>query len=226
MSRLSRMLRKFTGHRAYSTRSYAQEGEDIVLMRLFGAVRGKPGFYIEIGSHHPFRFSNTYLFYRAGWRGICVDPLPGSAKAFARWRPRDIALEVAIGEQAGTMEYFMFNEPALNTFDPGLVATRQQSASQFRLVGRREMQVLPLRAITDEHVPAGVEVDFLSVDVEGLDLAVLRSNDWDRIRPRAIVVECLHLDLYALAGHPVAAYLAEKGYAPYAKTGNSLIFCR
>jgi FkbM family methyltransferase len=226
MSKLSRLLTRLKGHRAFATLSYSQEGEDIVLKRLFGRISDRQGFYIEVGSHHPFRFSNTYLFYRAGWRGICIDPMPGSARAFARWRPRDLALELAIGEAPASMAYYMFNEPALNTFDASLVDHRLKSGDQYRIIGTRSVDVVPLSAITREHVPEGVDVDFISIDVEGLDLAVLRSNDWDRIRPKAVIVECLELDLHSLSRDPVGQFLSEKGYEPYAKTGNSLIFRR
>jgi len=52
----------------YATKSYSQKGEDIILRRILGEK--EVGFYIDIGAHHPKRFSNTYLFYKKGWRGI------------------------------------------------------------------------------------------------------------------------------------------------------------
>jgi hypothetical protein len=74
--------------------SYAQEGEDMVLRRIF---EDQPlGFYVDVGAHHPVRFSTTYFFYRRGCRGINIDATPGSMDAFRRLRPRDINLEVAI----------------------------------------------------------------------------------------------------------------------------------
>ena len=59
-----------------------------MLYRIFEGR--KTGFYVDIGCHHPFRFSNSYLFYKLGWRGICVDPLPGTKALFNKWRPEDI----------------------------------------------------------------------------------------------------------------------------------------
>ena len=51
----------------YSVKSYSQEGEDIILRNLFG--NRKDGFYVDVGAHHPMRFSNTYFFYKLGWNG-------------------------------------------------------------------------------------------------------------------------------------------------------------
>src|SRR5829696_7661265 len=81
---------------AYSRKSYSQEGEDLILERIF--LEQKKGFYVDVGAHHPKRFSNTFLFYKLGWFGINIDAMPGSMSAFESARPRDINLEVAIAE--------------------------------------------------------------------------------------------------------------------------------
>src|SRR5437016_1307579 len=85
--------------------SYAQEGEDLVLARIL-ETNTSSGFFVDIGAHHPTRFSNTYYFYRRGWRGINVDALPGTASLFQRMRPRDVTVECGVGVQAGVMTYF------------------------------------------------------------------------------------------------------------------------
>jgi hypothetical protein len=105
--------------------SYAQEGEDRVLLRLLEPLK-KSGFYVDVGAHHPVRFSNTYFFYLRNWHGINIDPLPGSMALFNRDRPRDINLELAIASEEQTLNYYMCNEPALNTFSPTLATERNQ----------------------------------------------------------------------------------------------------
>ncbi len=201
--------------------SYAQEGEDLVLDRLMGNV--PPGFYVEIGSHHPFRFSNTYLFYRRGWSGICIDPLPNSRALFNKWRPRDLALELGVSSISGNMNYYLFNEPALNTLDARQAEQRDGSRG-YKIVDVRNVVTLPLSRILEEHLPVNTKIDFLSVDAEGFDLSVLQSNDWQKFRPRYIVAECLGADMHTVASDSVACYLGSVGYNPYAKTGHSVIF--
>ena len=205
----------------WQARSWSQEAEDLVLSRFFDGY--KSGFYVEVGAHHPFRFSNTYLFYSKGWSGVCVDPLPGTLDGFKRWRPRDVALEVGIAESTGSMQYYMFNEPALNTFDKKLADERDGFGS-YKIIETRAVPLLPLRDVLQRHLPNGKVIEFLSVDVEGLDLAVLKSNDWERYRPRVVVAECLKSDLRSLLDDPVTRYLSDLEYVPYAKTGNSVIF--
>ncbi len=205
----------------WSRLSYAQEGEDLVLDRLLG--QRVSGFYVEIGSHHPFRFSNTYLFYRRGWRGICVDPLPNSKTLFNKWRPRDIALEYGVSQAESVLKYHVFDEPALNTFDPAIAKERDLS-SDYNLIKIIDIQTFPLSTVLDGYLPTGQAIDILSVDVEGLDLEVLLSNNWMMYRPKFIIAECLDTELTAIVHDPVAQFLSSVGYRAYAKTGHSVIF--
>src|ERR1700733_13651528 len=79
-------------------RSHSQEGEDRVLASLLlkahGGILPSSGFYVDVGAHDPFRFSNTYFFYRRGWSGINIDAMPGSMRRFISHRPRDLNLEL------------------------------------------------------------------------------------------------------------------------------------
>jgi hypothetical protein len=71
----------------YATKSYSQEGEDMILNRIF---EGKcQGFYVDIGAHHPRRFSNTYFFYKHGWTGINVEPNPDVVRIFTPFPPEN-----------------------------------------------------------------------------------------------------------------------------------------
>jgi len=205
----------------YSRKTYSQEGEDMILGRLFEG-RG-PGFYVDVGAHHPRRFSNTHLFYRRGWRGINIEPNPDAMRAFKSMRRRDINLQVGVSDRAGCLKYYQFDEPALNTFDEAMVASRLAN-TPYRLVGTVEVPVERLDTLLARHVPAGVEIDFLSVDVEGLDLAVLKSNDWTRFRPRCVLAEALGVSLAHIDANPVSELLAAQGYELVAKTFNTLVF--
>ncbi len=207
----------------YATLSYAQEGEDVVLCRL---LEGQTvGFYIDVGAHHPMRFSNTYLFYQRGWAGINIDPNPNGIRAFRDRRPRDINLNVGISEDPGTLPYYRFSEAALNTFDEALVRQREHLEG-YRLVDVVKVPVVRLDRVLGQHLPKGQEIDFLSVDTEGHDLKVLRSNDWSQFRPRYVLVEALQLSFSSLAENPVHRFLSSHDYEFVAKTVNTLFYVR
>ena len=219
----ARVLRPLRREPDHSIRAFSQEGEDLILQRIF--AEKKDGFYVDVGAHHPMRYSNTYLFYLQGWRGINIDAMPGSMTPFRRDRPRDINLEVAIARQGGEQRTFhVFNEPALNTFDAALAASRAGGPHDRKIVRTLSVETQRLDDILTAQGLTGKTIDFLSVDVEGLDMEVLQSNDWQKFRPRYVLAECFDVPLTELAGDETAAYLAGHGYAPFAKTANTVIF--
>lgn len=197
----------------YAQASYAQEGEDVIVATLLENVAR--GFFVDVGAHHPKRFSNTYLLYLRGWSGINIDPTPGSMNLFRNVRPRDNSLEVGVGRESAERRFFAFQEGALNTFDAGLARERLDAGRA--LVAEYKIRTRPLREILQEHCRRSV--DFLNVDAEGCDLEVLQSNDWDRYRPRVVCVEALRGDEDQANG-----WLMEQGYELVALTGRSRIY--
>jgi FkbM family methyltransferase len=201
---------------------YGQDGEDLILNRLLDGQT--QGFYVDVGAHHPVRFSNTYLFYKRGWRGINIDAMPGSMKKFDKVRPRDINIECGVAGSLGKLMYYRFNEPALNTFDPA--EAEHKNKPPYQLIDTVEVAVERLDALLARHLPTGLQIDFLSVDVEGKDEEVLRSNDWSRYRPRFILAETLRTDMLGLRECPVVQFLRSVGYTPVGKAYNTSFFAR
>ncbi len=169
-------------------KSFAQDGEDVVLLAFFENRKRYHGFFVDVGAHHPVRFSNTWIFYRRGWRGINIDPTPGSMQRFRMCRRRDINLEIGVGGTTSSLTFFCFNEPALNTFDPDLAKIRNVG-HPYRIISEVCVPVKPLAKLLDENLPKGQKIDFLTIDVEGLDFEVLRSNDWIKYPAEFVLVE-------------------------------------
>lgn len=204
--------------------SFAQEGEDLVLSRLFESLHPGQRFYVDVGAHHPFRFSNTMHFYLAGWRGINIEPNPALSLLFTKYRPRDINLCAGVSDCSGTLKYWKFNEPALNTFDSETMEKILREHREYVLNGSEEIPVFTLAEILDRHMPAGTGIDFLSVDVEGFDLKVLKSNNWPKYRPKVVLFEDRGLTLDGLSSSAGHQYLTSLGYTAYAKTINTLFY--
>jgi FkbM family methyltransferase len=205
----------------YGTKFYSQEGEDVALCRLLEGKR--TGYYVDVGAHHPRRFSNTYYFYRLGWSGINIEPNPESIEAFRKERPRDINLHIGIADDTTELSYFYFDEPALNTFDESLARSRL-SSTHYKHIKTGSISVAPLARVLEKHLPPGQAIDFLTVDVEGLDLSVLKSNDWTRFRPRYVVAEAIDLPVSEALGCDLSLFLKSQEYDLVSKLHNSLIF--
>jgi FkbM family methyltransferase len=210
---------------AHHVLSYAQEGEDRVLARFLG--NQEKGFYVDIGAHHPQRFSNTYHFYLNGWSGINVDAMPDSMAEFKKVRPRDINLEAAISDRKESLTYYEFNETALNGFSKEL-SDKRDGLRDYKVVATHQIETQTLAEILDENLPQGQTIDFMSVDVEGLDLQVLRSNDWGKYRPRFVLAESLQTteSIDSLKESEIFCYMISSGYHLCAKLFYTTIFER
>jgi FkbM family methyltransferase len=206
----------------YYRQSYSQEGEDLILDRIF---EGKlNGFYVDVGAHHPQRFSNTYYFYLRGWNGINIEAMPGSMATFNKSRTRDINLEIAISEHQQKLTYYGFNETALNTFSQEL-ASEHSKLDDFHIVFEKAIKTYTLAEILDEYLPQNKEIDFLNIDVEGIDYQVLKSNNWSKYRPKIVLVEELQeLSMDEISKSKIVNFMQKNSYKLYSKTMNTLIF--
>lgn len=222
MGYLKRIFGKKTKEQ-YFKKSYSQDGEDMLLSSLFEDIgpRGK-GFYIDIGAHHPFRFSNTAHFYELGWRGINIEPTPNAISLFEKHRPLDINLNIGIGEKHDTLKFYCFDEPALNSFSKELSEDRHNNTF-YKIQEIKEISIYPLAEILDKHLKPNQHIDFMTIDVEGLDLEVLKSNNWDKYKPEFIFAEDI-VNFGNLQSSGVYNYLVDVGYELVAKTQRTMIF--
>ena len=206
-----------------ASRSFSQDGEDMIIRSLYEEKYNYTGFYIDIGALHPFRFSNTMYFYERGWRGINIEPTPTAIDLFNKFRPEDINLNIGVGKEYEELTFHCFNEPALNSFSTELSAQRDGEKSYF-ITERIPIKVYPLDEILDTHVPAGRHIDFMSIDVEGLDLQVLQSNNWEKFRPDYLLVEDILDDMDNLNNSEIYRFVTQRDYKLVAKTIRTLIF--
>lgn len=184
-------------------RTYAQFGEDTVLLKLFGDKND--GRYVDVGAHHPYRYSNTFLLYQKGWHGVNIDPNPHTIRLFNEARPVDENICSGVG-RAGTLTYYRFSDPAVNTFERK-EAEKWRGKSFLKFLGTTEVEVRPLSRLV-----VG-PFDLLTIDAEGMDLEVLQSYDW-KYYPKVVVIE----------GNESAQFLVQKGYTLYTKCGASCIY--
>src|SRR3989344_1342298 len=188
--RLSNIKRSIIG---YNT--YAQFGEDVLLAKLFADT--PHGRYVDVGAHHPKRYSNTYLLYKKGWYGVNIDPNPHTIELFSKARPQDTNLCCGVG-QAGVLTYYRFSDPAVNTF-VAAEAEKWKQKKFLTFLGTTKVEIKPLSALVQG------PVDLLTIDAEGMDLEVLQSYDWKEY-PSVVIVE----------GEDAKNFLLQKGYTLHA----------
>lgn len=204
--------------------SHSQKGEDLLIDALF--KHKKKGFYIDIGACHPKRLSNTKFFYDRGWNGINIEPNPQRLPLFMQDRPRDINLNIGIGSVSKEMLFYVFEAASGSTFSKEEAETLVKVG--YRLKKKLFVPVMKLSDVMKKHVKG--PIDFMTVDTEGLDMDVLKSNDWEKFRPKLLCIETIDfIDLLVLDGtsdrkEVISKYLKNCGYREYHSNGLNTIY--
>ncbi len=163
--------------------SYAQSKEDLFIKDYFN---NQKGFYIDVGVNHPIKLSNTYLLYKSGWQGLTIEPIPFFYRLNQQFRPRDIHLNVGIGQTYQTLEFFELLPSALSTFN------KERAENLINkgviMIDKYYVEILTLKEVYQKIIPR-TKVDFLSIDTESFDFECLQSNDWTILKPQLISCE-------------------------------------
>lgn len=215
VNRIRRKLSRSTG--PHYKKSYSQCGEDLIVQFALETMRVTKPAYLDIGAHHPTLLNNTYIFYRAGARGVNVEPDPALIGRFHRARPADVNLNCGIGPEEGTLELHVMSVPTLNTFSAEQ-AQRYCEEHGFRVMRKVPVPVKRFDQVVSEYFKQAP--DFISLDAEGADLPILRSIDFGKYRPRVVCVETL---TYSHAGggrkiEEIDVLMRGAGYMRYADT--------
>jgi FkbM family methyltransferase len=195
-----------------------QEGENIILERIF--AKRYNGFYIDIGAHHPVRFSNTLNLYQKGWTGINIEPNHETIEIFKKMRSRDVNLNIAVSTKKNKCNYYEFKDPALNTTDMKICRMRERQG--YRCIEKSIVQTKTLNEILLQNCKKNI--DLLKIDVEGKELDVLKSNNWERFIPNVIICELINVNLEKLSKNKVYKFLKSKNYLLYCKLLQNAVF--
>ncbi|MDA9226193.1 FkbM family methyltransferase [Flavobacteriaceae bacterium] len=169
----------------YKRNNYSQGNEEQILRSLF--LNKKKGFYVDVGCHHPNRFSNTALLYKKGWRGINIDADPKNLNLFNFLRKRDFNVRALISNTVEHLDYYYFNDSAINGC---LTNTRVEMLKQtYKVIKVERILTSRLDNILDNYKVDQNKIDLLDIDVEGYDFQVLQSIDLNRFDVKVILIE-------------------------------------
>ena len=219
----SNVLRAVKNYGAEPT--YAQCGEDVIANFLLTDILKLPRIsYIDIGAHHPIHFSNTYLFYKLGHRGVCIEPDPDLAAAIRKTRPGDTCLNVGVGTAGNSAaDFYVMTTRTLNTFSSE-EAKRYASYGTQKIERVIKIPLVPLNDIIGKYFSGSP--NFVSLDIEGMEVQVLESLDFNRYRPEGFCIETLtYTEDYTEAKvEEIGKLMARNGYTVYADTYINTIY--
>ena len=193
---------------------WSETGEDIILKSVFNSNEGK---YIDIGSGQPIIGSNTFPFYKLGWTGICVDPTPNLELSWRILRPKDLFLPYVISNE---------KIKPLYEFENPLLSTTNHKVAQFHKSRGKPFTTRMLRGIKlKDYLPKIISPEenfFISIDVEGSELLILKNLNFVLQRPRALLIESWEFPWHKSS--KISSYLQRFDYNLIAYTGLTALF--
>ncbi|HLP35720.1 FkbM family methyltransferase [Lacibacter sp.] len=213
--------------------SYSQSGEDIIISDLFARLNIVQPSYLDIGANEPVALSNTYRLYTKGSRGVCIEPNPVLYKKLRQTRKKDVCINAGIAFNEKTeADYYVFQDDAhgLNTFSKTDADFWEQTG--IEALGRFQVkEVIKTKLININEIIANYfnpYPNFISLDVEGLDLQIAQTLDFDKYKPEVFCVETLMYtsNKKEIKNLELINFFEDNGYFVYADTYINTVFCR
>lgn len=209
---------KLPWYMEYAKPSFAQQGEDLIIDSIFqNHLKIKKPSYIDIGAYHPIYSNNTFLFYLEGSRGVLVEPNPAYTKLLKTVRKEDTVLNIGIGiTDEKEADYYVFDKNSqLNTFSKDRADEYVKEYGPGILKEVIKMPLVNINEVLEKNFKKAPNI--FSIDVEGLDLDILKTLDFKRYRPDLFCVESSKFGTFKVKDD-VSDFMQTKGYSACAST--------
>lgn len=208
--------------------SFAQYGEDLIIEGIFKTLNLPTPRYIDIGAHHAKNLSNTYLFYKNGSSGVCIEPSSMLYKNIARVRPRDICLNIGISDvTVDNAPYYTMTAQTMNTFSKEDAAKTIEAVDVYgkqKIENISYVNLVPINTLLEKYFSSNS--DIISIDTEGMDEKIVKSINLDLYRPKVFCIETIEQTAQGNfeKNTEIINYLLSKNYFVYADTYVNTIF--
>ena len=211
------------------TLSFSQSGEDAIIRYIFRALGIQPSEirYLDLGANHAVQLSNTYSFYMSGARGVLLDANPVLAQELTEKREGDVVINKCLSDKPGTkLDFYIMSGDGLSTMD-------YEAAQSFI---RENPELSIEKTITVDSITIGEIIstyfadkapELLNIDIEGMELTVLKMIDFEKFRPLVIICEMIEYSKELTVGgknQEIIGFMKSAGYEEFAFTGINSIF--
>ena len=199
----------------------SQFGEDKKIIKLFK----EKGAYLDLGCFHPIRYNNTYLMYKSGWSGINIDLNPTSIELFNIARPKDLNLCAAISNKKTTKNlYFHHDLSSLNTLSKNHTILFKEIFG-LKNLKKKKIKTQTLNELLKKNSVS--KIDFFNIDIEGHELEVLKTIDFNYFKIKVICIEIIsHAKYINIRKKKILKFLKKKQYRLKFKFGINYVFVR
>jgi len=200
--------------------SYSQCGEDIIIEFLLRDIlKRKDITYLDLGAHHSSFLSNTYYFYKKGFSGVLIEPDFYLFEEIRKRRQRDTVLNFGVGvSNKKEADFYIFNYRELNTFSKEIAEETKEEATLEEVI---KVPLVTVNDILERYCK--ICPSFISIDIEGLDLDIIKTLNFKKWRPEVICIETIRPSNRQKI-QEITDVLAKNNYEVYAETYINTIY--
>ncbi|MDE5582112.1 MAG: FkbM family methyltransferase [Ruminococcus sp.] len=209
--------------------SYSQSGEDNIIRYILSTLRRniRDITYLDLGANHAVHLSNTYGFYSEGARGILLEANPELARELAEQRPEDIVINKCLTEKpCGNTDFYILNGDGLSSSDLNAVMGFIKENPELKIEKTVSVESVTINEITEKYFPEKAP-DIMNIDIEGMELAIMKMTDFEKFRPLIIICEMIGYKNGLTVGEKnqeIIDIMEKNGYTEFAFTGINSIF--
>ena len=185
--------------------SFAQYGEDLAVNKILSKI--KDGTFLDLGSYHPIHFSNTFLLYLRGWRGINVDGNYEMIEMSKKVRPFDKNIHAFLSNKKENCYYIKNKKhPAMNRVVNTLTSLTQDEEHDI-------VNTITLNEIIKKYRNYMRDLCYLNIDLEFKDEILLKEFDFTKYHPLLITIEIHEFEFYEK--NNISEFLKKFNYSLY-----------
>lgn len=209
--------------------SFSQCGEDAIVRYIFHVLGIQPENcrYLDLGANHAMELSNTYQFYRAGARGVLVEANPVLAEELSSIRQGDIVLNLCLSDKKEQdVDFYIMSGDGLSTSDYNAVQEMLQKNPALSIEKKISVSSITMEELLTDYFEKQPP-DILNLDVEGLELSLLRAIDFEKCRPKVLICEMIAYRTTLTVGEKnmeILEFMQSNEYEEFAFTGINSIF--
>ncbi len=209
--------------------SFSQSGEDNIIKYIFSTlgIDIKNCTYLDLGANHAVHLSNTYSFYTKGARGVLLEANPELAKELSEQRPDDIVINKCLSEKSNEkLDFYIMNGDGLSSADFEAVQGFIKENPDLKIERTVSVDSITINEITEKYFPEKAP-DILNVDIEGMELTVLKMTDFEKFRPLVVICEMIEYKNGLTVGQKnqeIIDFMHGNDYEEFAFTGINSIF--
>jgi FkbM family methyltransferase len=206
------------------SKSYGQLGQDLFALDFFRSYPTEHKVFLDVGAFDGIGFSNTRLLFEEGWSGVCIEPcLKNYSKLELLYKDTPVVtVKAAATDYEGELELNVATIPWAEDWGSDVSSPSNDAVDRWPdYVWEKE--IVPATTINKILESNHIErIDFVSIDVEGQEKAVLRGFDLDKYQPHLIVVEYSN----TTERQELTEYLKLQGYFLWSDNGQDIFVVR